>query len=297
MAIKKQINLFNSVQKFRDGFIAGCVKKDIFLKSIKTSKLIIHLKNTELAHFIYQNEEIDVDSAYNFIQLRGKESQVPTLLAMYAKARKVYLNDEINKEHTMNANKIAQMMMLWLADLPIPETIICSSYSFKANVNYIQSKLNFPVVLKKNGDRGTEVWKIESFDELSLKLKLTNEVKEMSKTEKKVEMYIIQEYIPNTFDFRVALFQGEVLKIIKRTSKDGFYNNCSLGADWEFSNISEDELVLSQKACKVVGLDLGGVDFVRTENGIKFFEINQSPQLTAEYAEKIVEIINAKYLG
>ncbi|PIQ67397.1 hypothetical protein COY25_00890 [Candidatus Uhrbacteria bacterium CG_4_10_14_0_2_um_filter_41_7] len=297
MAIKKQINLFNSVQKFRDGFIAGCEKNNIILKPLKTSQLIIHLKNTEAGHFIYNNEEIDIDSSYNFIQLRGKESQIPTLLAMYAKARNIKFNDEINTEHTMNANKIAQMMMLWLSDLPIPETIICSSYSFKANTEYIQNKLNFPVVLKKNGDRGTEVWKIESFTELSLKLEITDAVKESSKTEKKVEVYVIQEYIPNTFDFRVAMFQGEVLKIIKRTSKDGFYNNCSLGADWEFSEIEAEELALSKKACEVARLDLAGVDFVRTENGIKFFEINQSPQLTAEYAEKIVEIIDRKYLG
>ena len=69
------------------------------------------------------------------------------------------------------------------------------------------------------------------------------------------------------------------------------------GADWEESTISDEEEELCKKACKLCGVDLAGADFVRTEEGIKFFEVNKSPMVNPKYPEVIVGILEERYLS
>ncbi len=291
---KKKINLFNSVQRFRDGFVRGCKKNKIKLNILRTRNTIIHLENGKPAKFIHKNEEVDIHGSYNFFQLRGKEGLVPALIALYCKRKKIKYNDDINYHHTENVNKISQMMMLWLKKLPIPGTIILSGFSYEKNQDYIEDQIKFPIVLKKNGDRGSEVWKIKDLKELNKRLLLSKTKKLKAIKAGVIEMFILQEYIPNTHDFRVTMFEHEVLGVIKRISKDGFFNNWSRGASWEVSEISKKEEKLSQRACDACGIDVGGVDFVRTEKGILFFEVKKSPQMNLKYPEIIVKRLNDK---
>ncbi|MBU1126506.1 MAG: hypothetical protein ABH826_05485 [Patescibacteria group bacterium] len=296
MNSKKNIILYNSVKRFRDGFELGCDNNDIKLTKVRTRYLAIHLKNGSPARFIYKNDDLDVDNAFNFIQMRGKEAHIPSLIALYCEYQGIGFNDVVNTHHTDNAYKISQMMMLWLSGLPIPETMILSNFSYEANREYIKDHLQFPLVLKKNGDRGEEVWKIKNIEELDKRMILTEIEKKEAIKGKTIDTAILQQCIPNTHDFRVTMFEGDVLGVIKRTSQDGFYNNWSKGALWEPSEISDEEKELSQKACDACGVDLGGVDFVRTKDGILFFEVNKTPQINVNYPEVIVKMLNDSYL-
>lgn len=296
MGNHKKINLFNSVKRFRDGFELGCENNDIELNKIRTRYITIHLKNNKPANFVYKNNFLDVDNAYNFIQMRGKEAHIPALLALYCEYKGVGYNDVVNIHHSGNIYKISQMMMLWLNGLPIPETMIMTGFSYEANRDYILENISFPIVLKKNGDRGEEVWKVDNKEDLDERLILSNEDKKNALKNKSIETIILQKYIPNTHDFRVTMFEGEVLGVIKRMSKDGFYNNWSKGASWEVSEIFPEERELCKSACLACGIDLAGVDFVRTEEGILFFEVNKTPQINMKFPEVIVERLNDKYL-
>lgn len=293
----KKIILYNSNQRFREGFIRGCEKNEIDLTLVKTRHAIIHLKNNNSTKFIYKNKEFDVHNSLNFFQIRGKEPLMPAIIALYCKLHKIYFNDPVNTEHTQEGlRKVVQMMLLHENNLPIPESIILNQHSYQKNRKYILKNVSFPIVLKGDGDQGQAVWKIESLEELDKRMKLPKKTDGQKSNSKKIEVFLLQEYIPNTHDFRVTMFEGEVLGVIKRSSKDGFYNNYSQGADWEKSKISKEETDLCQKACKACEIDLGGVDFVRTTDGILFFEVNKGPMINVKYPEIIVDRLAKKHL-
>ena len=67
----------------------------------------------------------------------------------------------------------------------------------------------------------------------------------------KNSLYLLQEYIPNDFDYRVLVLGGKARVIEKKTrTKDTFRNNVALGATEEFLNISDapkDILLLAEK--------------------------------------------------
>jgi len=291
-----KINLYNSDKKFRKGFFEFCKKAGVEVHNIRLRYSIIHLKTGEEARFVESEKEFTVDDAYNFIRLRGIEAHTPSLLAIYCKKKGLKFNDQINTQHTKSVNKISQMLMMWINGLSIPETIIVTKYSYEKNKKYIENNVNFPCVLKGYGDRGKSVWKIDSLKELNKRMKVTRSMKKKMVRRNKIEAFIIQEYIPNKFDFRVTMFEHEVLGVIKRISKDGFYNNFSMGADYEVSQITPAEKKLCEKACDVCRIDLGGVDFVRTKKGIVFFEVNKSPQINKKYPAIIAQRIAEKHL-
>ena len=88
-----------------------------------------------------------------------------------------------------------------------------------------------------------------------------------------------------------------------RSSADGFANT-SYDAALELVDISEEEQELALEVCRRSGIDLGGVDIVRTEEGLKIWEINKVPQLHRfipatgiEALDIIVGQIKTKYLS
>ncbi len=188
-------------------------------------------------------------------------------------------------------------MMLHMNELPIPESIITTSFSYEKNRDYICKTFDFPVVLKFNGDRGAEVWKIDSVEELDKRLLLSKEEKQSAIKSETIPTAIIQEYIENTHDFRVTMYKHEVLGIIKRISQDGFYNNWSLGAKFEIATITDSETELCRRAADACGIDMAGADFVRTDNGPLFFEVNKSPQMSIRYSSIIAKRIIEEYFN
>lgn len=268
----------------------GCQDNDVEFKMLLRQNICIHLKNGDNAKFIHDNELFDLHGAYNLIQWRGDESLVPTMIAMYCAKHNLPFTDAVNAEHTQEgARKMVQMLLLHMNGLPIPETILFYQTALVANRKYILENISFPIVVKTAGDYGQSVWKVNDIDELDDRIGTSDE----SETN---NIFMIQEYIPNDHDFRVTMFDGEVLGTIKRMSKDGFYNNYSKGAEWEAVEISDEDKELSKKASEVCGIDIAGVDFVRTDNGIKFFEVNKGPMINLDYPEAIVNIIDRKYL-
>ncbi len=291
----KRINLFNATKKFRWGFEKECPKRGIELSRARTRFMILHLKDGEDARFVSENELFDLRGALNFFQMRGYEALLPSMMVKYCENNNIYFNDPVNKEHTKSVGKMMQMFMMHMNDLPIPETLLVNSFAYESNKEYILKNISFPLVLKADGNRGRAVWKIDNLEELDERLLLSEEKKREVIESKEIETYLLQEYIPNTHDFRVSMFEGEVLGVIKRSSKDGFYNNYCKGADWEFSEVTDEEAELCRKACAACGVDLSGVDFVRTEDGIKFFEANKSPMLNKDYSEVVVRMLDEKY--
>lgn len=106
---------------------------------------------------------------------------------------------------------------------------------------------------------------------------------------------LVQQYIKeaNGEDFRCFVVGNKVVATMQRIAQYGdFRANIHLGAIGKAVKISDDEEQMAVQASKIIGLDIAGVDMVRSSEGLKILEINSSPGL--EGIEKATKIDIAK---
>lgn len=96
------------------------------------------------------------------------------------------------------------------------------------------------------------------------------------------ERVLIQEFIEESrgADIRVLVIAGKVVAAMKRQAKAGeFRSNLHRGASAEAIRITDEEKRLVLQATKIMGLDIAGVDLLRSRRGPLVMEINASPGL------------------
>ncbi len=277
---------------FGNNFREASKEKDIECVSIRAAHSFIVIDN-DGCKFFHLGEEIDLKSfAYCFIRVKSLKAHMTALLSYLLESYGVPYNDKNNIEHTQNDEKITQMVRFGRMGIPIPKSIIFSHKSYEKNKEIIQKYITYPCVLKTNGSKGNAVWKISNQEDLESKMaEITH------------ELILVQELIENSYDVRALIFEGIFLGAIKRFSQDGFYNNVAKGGRVEQTELSDEEFELTKKAMSAINLDFGGADFIRTDKGIVFFEINKGPQVSGleeatgyNIPEKILNIISDKYL-
>lgn len=281
--MKKILAINTGTRKFSDEFVSACKRLEVECDLVRAANCCIVLDDN--APTLY-NKGAEVDLAkigYSFVRVRGNYPLMISLITKLLKARKVSYNDAPNDDHTESDEKITQMILLALAKIPIPKTILFTLKGFSSNRDFILSKTIFPCVLKTNGSKGRNVWKINNVDELELKI---------SNIDAKHEVAMVQEFIPNTFDIRAIYLFEDYLGAIKRTSVDGFYNNVSKGGSVEVIELTDEEKNISTKASKILGRDFGGVDIVRSDRGPLILEINMGPQVYGFEAATGIDVPN-----
>lgn len=93
---------------------------------------------------------------------------------------------------------------------------------------------------------------------------------------------LVQKFIKeaNGKDLRCFVIDGKVVASIQRTAAPGeFRANIHLGGSAEIVKITRAERSLAIKAAKVLGLQVAGVDIIRSEAGPLLLEVNSSPGL------------------
>ncbi len=93
---------------------------------------------------------------------------------------------------------------------------------------------------------------------------------------------LVQEYIKESKgkDIRCFVIGDEVVAVMERQAEEGeFRANIHLGGTAKTVEITKEEEEMAIKATKILGLDVAGVDMVRSNNGPKILEINSSPGL------------------
>lgn len=121
------------------------------------------------------------------------------------------------------------------------------------------------------------------------------------------ERIIIQEFIREAkgADIRALVVAGEVVAAMKRQARSGeFRSNLHRGATAEVANLSDEEMEAVRKSVKMLGLDVAGVDFLRSRRGPLVMEVNASPGLEGiegitgvDVAGKIIEFIERSCEG
>lgn len=99
---------------------------------------------------------------------------------------------------------------------------------------------------------------------------------------------LVQEYIKEAkgSDIRCFVVGDEVIAAMQRSAKPGeFRSNLHLGGTAEMVTLTPAERLTAVRSAQIMGLNLAGVDIIRSNNGPVVLEINSSPGL--EGIEKI----------
>jgi len=94
--------------------------------------------------------------------------------------------------------------------------------------------------------------------------------------------FLVQEFIKDAggSDIRCFVIGGKVIAAMQRTAKEGeFRSNLHMGGSAKLIKLKPEERALAVKAAKVMGLDVAGVDIVRSAHGPLVLEVNSSPGL------------------
>ncbi len=128
-----------------------------------------------------------------------------------------------------------------------------------------------------------------------------NIIEAFMRVKKKV---IIQEFIRevNGADIRALVVAGKVVAAMERKARDGeFRSNLHRGASAEPVVLTAREKDLAVKATQIMGLDVAGVDILRSQRGPLILEVNASPGLEGietvtgiNVAQTIIEFIERK---
>ncbi|MBI9081601.1 MAG: 30S ribosomal protein S6--L-glutamate ligase [Pseudodesulfovibrio sp.] len=112
---------------------------------------------------------------------------------------------------------------------------------------------------------------------------------------------LVQEYIKEAkgSDIRCFVVGGKVIAAMKRTApKDEFRSNIHRGGTAKTIKITPEERSTAVRAAKIMGLNVCGVDLLRSNHGPVVMEVNSSPGLEGiekatglDIAGKIIEFI------
>ena len=94
--------------------------------------------------------------------------------------------------------------------------------------------------------------------------------------------FIIQEFIKdaNGSDLRLFVIGGKVVASMMRSaSDDDFRSNLHAGGKATKIKITQQERKIAKQAAKAMGLNIAGVDILRSGGGPKVLEVNSSPGL------------------
>lgn len=93
---------------------------------------------------------------------------------------------------------------------------------------------------------------------------------------------MVQEYIREAggADIRCFIVDGKVVAAMKRQAKEGeFRSNLHRGGSASLVRITPQERATAVRAAQVMGLNVAGVDILRSERGPLVMEVNSSPGL------------------
>ncbi|MBF0612221.1 MAG: 30S ribosomal protein S6--L-glutamate ligase [Magnetococcales bacterium] len=115
---------------------------------------------------------------------------------------------------------------------------------------------------------------------------------------------LVQEFIPEAHgaDIRCLVVGGRVVAAIKRQGGEGeFRSNLHRGGQAVALRITPEERSTAVRAANVMGLNVAGVDMLRSNHGPVIMEVNSSPGLEGvekatgvDVAGKIIEFLEAK---
>ena len=104
---------------------------------------------------------------------------------------------------------------------------------------------------------------------------------------------MVQEFIKESegSDIRAFVVGERVVASMKRIAPEGeFRSNVHRGGIIEDIDLTEQEISMAVKACKILGLSIAGVDLMRSNRGPLILEVNSSPGLQGIEASSGIDV-------
>ncbi len=235
--------------------IKGLLVTNHFLTSEKFNTLHRHLiesaekSGIELLH--KTNLELACESSFDceFALFWDKDTTLAKRIEnsgirSFNSSRAIELCDNKAKTYTALDGKIK-----------MPKTIPAPLTYFKSDLSDFVSRaveiLGLPIVFKECfGSFGEQVYLCKSVDEINQKL-----------SEKP---FILQEYISSSKgkDIRIEVVGGKAVCAMRRKNECDFRSNITNGGTAEAYSPSPEEERIAVEACRILGLDFGGVDIL-----------------------------------
>ncbi len=243
----------------------------------------------EVEHYLYRQIGFDFNNDKSIVYLAGKRMDssdysgvwfrvAGTESGKYISARNSLIRIlEKDGVFCVNArsylgwermDKIKQHGVYVTNNIPVVATRV-----FYTKEQLLSSKFRYPLICKHAGGfQGKSVIKIDNREELERLVE--------KKDEKNLGMYLWQSYLPTRWDLRVIVVGGKAIGAMKRSAVGAeFRSNFSLGGKVESWQLSQEEKDLAEKTAKVCGLDYGGVDIMKDEDGNNYMlEVNRACQ-------------------
>lgn len=260
----------------------ACEQRGISLDILDPNRMLLKLANVEgksTARLFYQTpeQELELDKYQAVLPRFGATS---TEMGCY-----VLQHFEIKKTKVLNnahafrlaRNKWQSLQLLAAYGLPIPST----SYIGELVESSSQLVLHSPSVVLKTlvGMQGAGV---ELCEGKAIALNKLETLKQAG------EKALVQDFIAETRgqDIRAFVIGKQVVAGMQRTAGNGnFRANLHQGGKAESIDLTEEEKMIAIQATKAIGLDVAGVDLIRTNQGPMILEVNASPGL--EGIEKV----------
>ena len=173
--------------------------------------------------------------------------------------------------------KIGELVRMSDSDVPLPRTFMSSNEGILTRFKQADLPFDYPFIAKAaDAFGGAMNYLVKNYAELKQAL-----------ADNKGQFFVLQEFIPNNFDYRVLIMDNEIQFVMKRARKggEGHLNNTSAGAEGEFVSIDELTADMQRDALAAAALtlrsDFAGVDLIiNSETGAhSVLEVNEAPAI------------------
>lgn len=218
----------------------------------------------------------DISNAYDIVipRINTPYTQHGLAILRQFQAMGVYTTD-VAHSLEMGRDKLRCKQHLIQNDVPTPKTGYAYSQSDYDRI--IESVGGPPLILKLiEGTEGTGVFLARDEKEAR------NILGSFRQFDARI---IVQEFIEESSgtDLRCFVVGGRVVASMRRESQDGdFRANIALGAKSFIEEISEEEEDVVLRAASSIGINVSGIDVIRSKRGPLIIEINVAPDFCGE---------------
>jgi ribosomal protein S6--L-glutamate ligase len=182
-------------------------------------------------------------------------------------------------------DKFRSLQILMANEIRVPTTFF--SYDMHYAENVVEQKLGYPFIIKVlEGTQGNGVHLIQN------ELKARKIIGELNPRKKQI---MLQEFITEFRgkDIRAFVVGDKVVASYMRIAQgNDFRSNIHRGGVGKMVHITNEEKELSIESSRCLGLNVAGVDMMRSHKGSMVIEVNSSPGL--EGVEKYTKVDVAK---
>jgi len=224
----------------------------------------------------YNGEPFDAksfDIVLNRISVRDKSTADYYVINEFTRAGVKLFNEPQAIEKARN--KLWTLQLLSELNIPLTSSLIVRRHE---DLAMVETVFKFPVIIKNIfGSLGSSTLLAYDFSQLKSTFDYLWNIN-------RNDVLLIQEFVRTAdlsiSDFRVFMLGDEVAGVMQRTSSNGdFRANYSRGAGIEPAELTAVEIDYCQKIMRKFGLQIAGLDFIRTADGPVFLEVNSNPGL------------------